>query len=422
MRIHVESEVGRLRRVLMHEPGLEVDRMVPSMMEELLFDDILYGDAGRAEHARFRALMTHLGVEVVEFQDLLVQAMAEEEARTWLLQAMADDLPRSARDLLEGSTPEEFASRVIRGIRHPEDRVGLGAGDLFDLPPLPNLCFQRDPQVVLGDGVVFSAMATPTRWREALLSRAIFRFHPELREVPVIMDPLKLEADRPLYLGLNHPSFEGGDVLVLSKDVVAVGASERTNRSGVRKLARGLARLEGGPRWMVAVVLPNVRAYMHLDTVMTPIDRDQCLAFPPVILPGGAQAASTYVVDLHADELQFREAEDVLPTLAKLGVGLEAIPCGGEDPLDQEREQWTDGANAIAIAPGILVLFDRNVKTADALAQRGYDVVAADDILLGKVKVDPDQPKRTCILIPSNEISRARGGPHCLTHPLTRDA
>ena len=413
--LHVTSEVGRLRRVLMHEPGPEVDRMVPAMMEELLFDDILFGERARDEHRRFRRLLQVLGVEVVEARDLLVETLAEPEARRWLWDILRPELP--------AEVPEDGASAaaVLVDGRLRDVTEGVEVDDLFAVAPLPNWCFQRDPQVVLGRGVVHSAMATPARWREGLLSRAVFRFHPELRAAEVVADPLAPATDRNRFLEFHRPRLEGGDVLVVSPDLVAVGVSERTNHAGVEELASALARRDGRARWLIMVELPRRRAYMHLDTVLTPADRDAALVFPPVITGTGGEAARTWELDLHLDDPRPREAGGVLEAFARHGVDLEPIPCGGDDPVAQQREQWTDGANTLALAPGVITLYDRNVATAEALDRHGFEVVHAEDVLLGRAEVDPAAGRRTCILLASTEIARARGGPHCLTHPLVRE-
>jgi arginine deiminase len=186
-------------------------------------------------------------------------------------------------------------------------------------------------------------------------------------------------------------------------------------------LARALAAQEGGPRWLFLVEIPKRRAYMHLDTLITPVDADACLVYPPVMLPGGREQAAVYEIDLRADEPAPTPAGDLLGALRTRGLDLEPIPCGGDDPVRQQREQWTDGANALALAPGVITLYDRNVGTAEELARRGFTVVPAKDLLLGRSEVDLDAAGRVCILVPSHEVSRARGGPHCLSHPLVRD-
>lgn len=419
--LDVRSEVGRLRRVLVHAPGAEVDHMVPDMMEELLFDDILFGEKAREEHGRFRTLMGTLGIKVHDMRDLLVDALAVDGAKDWLLNAVLEDVSSPVGETMRAASAEDLVDMFVSGVRWSESSDVLSSEDLFEIVPVPNWCFQRDPQIVVGDSVLFSSMATLTRSREVLLSRAVFRFHPDFASTPVLHDPLEAAPDRPLYIGMHQPRIEGGDVMVLGPDVVVIGYSERTNRSGVRHVVRALTRMENGPRWLVVASLPEKRAYMHLDTVMTQIDEGRCLAFPPVILPGHDDTASVYEFDLHEKDPRPRPCGDLLAAVKARGIDLEPIPCGGDDPLRQQREQWTDGANALALAPGVIVLYERNVGTAECLDARGYRVIDADDVFSGRATVDLEAPKPTCILLPSNELSRARGGPHCLSHALQRD-
>jgi arginine deiminase len=264
-------------------------------------------------------------------------------------------------------------------------------------------------------------MATPARWREGILARAIFRFHPVLGSTPVIHDPMRPEPGHEEFFGFHRPRLEGGDMLMLSHDVVALGVSERTNALAVDALARGLARMTGGPRWLEVVHLPPRRAYMHLDTVFTPADRDAALVFPPVICGSGPQLAETYEFDLRSNDLTPKLRRSLLEALGTRGLELEPIPCGGSDAVAQQREQWTDGANTLALAPGVITLYDRNVATAAELDRRGWRIVDAEDVLLGREEVTLDGDRKICLLLASHEISRARGGPHCLSHPLERD-
>jgi arginine deiminase len=419
--VRVTSEIGRLQKVLMHEPGPEVDRMVPPMMEELLFDDILFGERARDEHRRFRRLLQLLGIEVVEANDLLVEALADDRTRAWLWARLRPEAPHALRAGTPPATAEEAVATATAGLLADDDCRGIEIKDLFELPPLPNWCFQRDPQIIMGDGVVYSAMATAARWREGLLSRCIFRFHPDFADIPVILDPLREARETGQFLGPHRPRLEGGDVLVLSPEVVAIGVSERTNRVAVELLADALAGRDGGPRWLEVVHVPARRAYMHLDTVFTPIDRDAALVFEPVICGDGPHLAESYEIDLESSDLLPRHRGCLFEALCQRGLELTPVPCGGSNPLAQQREQWTDGANAFALAPGVIVLYDRNIVTADTLDDAGFRVVQAEDVLLGRQEVSLDGNERVCLLIDSHEMSRARGGPHCLTHPLVRN-
>jgi arginine deiminase len=419
--LSVNSEIGRLRSVLVHEPGAEVDRMVPPMMDQLLFDDILFGDRAREEHGRLRRLLQLLGVEVVEANDLLVETLTDDHAREWLWRAMVPELPPALRERTAEMSARDAVKVLVEGELDEQAHDCVEVAELFRLPPLPNWCFQRDPQVVLEEGVILGAMASEARWREGLLTRAVFGFHPRLRSSKTVLDPLQPAPDHTGQLGFHRPQLEGGDVLILSQRVVAVGVSERTNAVGVEMLANALARLEDGPRWLVVVQLPHRRAYMHLDTVFTQVDRDAALVYPPVIGSAGTEAAQCFELDLHSKDLKPRPRGSFLACLAKRGLKLEPISCGGRHPLGQQREQWTDGANALALAPGVIVIYDRNLATADELNRKGFAVIDAEAILLGQEDLQLEGGRRVCVLLPSHEISRARGGPHCLCQPLFRD-
>jgi arginine deiminase len=391
-------------------------------MEELLYDDILFGEAARDEHRLLCALMQSLGIEVLQTRSLLAEALEIDAARRWLLDGLVADQGRVVRARLEEASPAELAGMAIRGIRYDATMGTLAADDLFELAPLPNYCFQRDPQFVIGNGVLFCNMATATRWREALLARVIFGFHPKFADASIYLDPLEHEPGAPMHLGLDRACFEGGDLMILNNDVIAMGYSERSNRAGVRRMARALAAIEGGPRWLFIVAVPQKRAYMHLDTIFTTIDHGTCLVYPQVILGGRVETAEVFRFDLHAQQLSPERRGDFLPALKEVGIDLEPLSCGGDDPITQAREQWTDGANALALAPGVAVLYDRNVATAEVLSDSGYQILDAAEVRDGREKVNLDEPRPTCILLPSNELSRARGGPHCLTHALLRDA
>lgn len=249
--LNVTSEIGRLRRVLVHEPGPEVDRMVPAMMEELLFDDILYGDRARNEHARFRRVLQLYGIEVLDAADLLAEVLEQEPARAWTIDGMLSDLPASLRGRLREQPAEKLAGLLISGLRKEENLPGIEVEDLYTIPPLPNYCFQRDTQIVLGSDLVYSAMAAPARHREALLARAIFRFHPDFAGTRVRFDPLGTDPRQ--MLAQQRPLLEGGDVLVLSpRSSPSACRSGRTARpcgSSRARSRRGRASSRGRAGW-----------------------------------------------------------------------------------------------------------------------------------------------------------------------------
>ena len=416
MSVRVDSEIGRLRRVLVHRPGLEIDRMVPTMMEELLFDDILDGDAARREHRVFRRVLRRAGVEVLTAGDLLAEVLEGDAARRDAFERLtALGVSAAIRERLADHQPADLAAAMIEGLRADDHHRS------FDLPPIPNYFFQRDPQVVMGDRVLISSMATGAREREPLLASLLFEHHPALTcpKGPLRLSP-ELGEVREDGRPYPRPSLEGGDVLVASPDILLVGISQRTSRLGVETLAERLRDAGCQFHHLILVELPARRAYMHLDTVFTLIDRDCCLAYLPVVAGGGPESAMVYRVELDGSRLSYTRCPPLLETLAELGMELEVVPCGGGDDLiHQEREQWTDGANAFAIAPGVILLYRRNRRSAAALAARGWRVLserqalAVDEQLVGA--------GRTVITFGGHELSRARGGPRCMTMPLERE-
>jgi len=423
MTIRVDSEIGRLRRVLVHRPGREIDWMVPSIMERLLFDDILDGDEARGEHLMFCEVLRRAGVEALDAQELLAEVLAADAVRRDLLRELERDYavqPPVLRQL-DGLAPAALAATLIEGIRLPPNEADAGRRQFFALNPVPNYFFQRDPQVVLGNRLVVSSMANDAREREPLLARTIFAHHPALAAVAATFEIEVPPSGAPQHdPGFPYPTLEGGDVVVVDSEIVMIGLSERTNRRGVETLAEYLRLEETSFRHMVVVELPHKRSYMHLDTVFTLIDRGLCLAHLPVVEPGGPESAHVYSVDLYARELTFTLRAGLLRTLAELGVDLAVVPCGGAvEAIDQQREQWTDGANAFSLAPGVVLLYQRNRKTIAELARRGFRVLAGEDVAAGREDLMSGGP--AVVTLWSNELSRARGGPRCMTMPLERE-
>ena len=418
MTVQVFSEVGPLRRVMVHRPGSEIERMVPAMMERLLFDDILDREGARREHRQFRDLLEKAGVEVLDPEDLLREVFQKKEVRLGLVEELVGDgvVPRDCRDHLEVLEGDEFTEAMIAGLRAEPSRIG----HYYELPPLPNYFFQRDPLFMVGDRIFASSMATDAREREPYLSAAIVDHHPTFNGHTELHH---LGATKPgapdIGPAYEFPTVEGGDVLVASPEVVIVGSSERTNVQGVEVLAEELRRVESSFRYLVMVVLPQRRSFMHLDTVFTFVDQNLALAHAPLIRAGGPESVRTYVVDLQAKQFAYLKVGSFLQSLRYVGIDLELIPCGGLEIIDQEREQWTDGANTFCVAPGVIFLYKRNRRTIEELDRRGFRVLMPEDALTRNVPLLGEGP--TVIPFAGYELSRARGGPRCMTMPLERD-
>lgn len=422
MTLSIFSEIGQLKQVMVHAPGPEVDRMVPDLMHELLFDDIIYGDTARAEHASFCACMQKFGVEVFDILQLFEEALSNAtHNKIYELVRSVQKVEWHEEDIIEellNLEIKELARTLIEGKVNP-NRTHL-VEDLYTINPLPNLMFVRDPIFILHDRIISCAMSNDARQREALIARFVFSNHPEFQCDSFVADFAKvIHSDEKPIRGVL-PDVEGGDILVLDEKTIAMGWSERTNERAIELVGR-LLKERTQVENLIMVCLPDRRSVMHLDTVFTRISKDECLIYPPMFLKDGIERVTAIHFDLTRDAkaLHGEWHSSFLPLLEKIGLDLKPICCGGPDDLiSQQREQWTDGANAFCLAPGIIMMYRRNDKTLKELEKAGYQLLEEETILSPNFK--PDFNKKTVIMIEGNELSRARGGPRCLTQPLVR--
>ncbi len=402
--IHVNSEIGRLKKVMLHRPGQELENLMPEYLERLLFDDIPYLRIAQEEHNSFADILRQNGVEVVYLSDLVAESIINQDVKEQLIKELIDDASITTsreRDILtdyfRSLDNKTMIAKMMAGIRKTEiqQAEGKSLGDFlrnlnndypFVLDPMPNLYFTRDPFASIGNGVSIHKMFTETRHRETLFAKFIFEYHPLYKNTDVWYDRNE------------NFSLEGGDILILNKETIAIGISQRTHENAIEKFAQKVLTEETHFKKILAINIPKQRTFMHLDTVFTMVDYDKFTIHPNIM-----RDMDVFVIEReNSQRIRITQESGSLEDILKRHLHLDKvtlIKCGSNHVIDSAREQWNDGSNTLAIAPGEVVVYSRNYVTNEILQENGVKTY----------------------VMPSSELSRGRGGPRCMSMPLIRE-
>jgi len=410
-KVSITSEIGKLKKVIVHRPGTEIENMTPETHKDLLFDDLLDLTTTQSEHDTFTSILK-LHANVFEISKLLEEILNNEKLKEDLLRDLILEMGVSLNllDKIIHKPSKELVESIILGV---EKQVHLLTDFIsrnkYSFPPLPNLLFTRDIGVIINKHVLTGSMANKARATESIIMKYILSNHKDM-----ISEGFYFDDTKEIY---EYSKFEGGDFLIIRDDVLAVGLSERTNSYAIDQLIEKFKQ-KGTIQHIFVVILPKDRAMIHLDMVFTMLDTNLACVHEPVIL--GNKNLGVVHIDIREKRNRFHKANNLISALKKVGIDLDTVFCGGKDKVIQEREQWMCGANLFTLAPGKVIGYARNVNTFEQIEKiAGIPRIEADDVLCGKV--DLNTYDKYAIAFKGSELSRGGGGARCMTLPILRD-